>query len=188
MIKTLALVLALSAPAIHGLAQSVTDTAGKKPVKLQDVTIKADGYDYQDDSVNRRSLYKKDYRILNDKTTVHVSQPAEQNPGIFFNGLFTDVANRVSGRKKNAERNIGQLQANKERHYVEARYTPQLVGKLTNLTGDTLANFMNQYPMSYGFASNAKELEFKAWIRDNFKAWRALGSPMYKQSGKNSDQ
>jgi hypothetical protein len=59
-----------------------------------------------------------------------------------------------------------------EQKYVDTRYTASLVNKLTGLSGDTLATFMNTYPMEYEYARHATDLELKAWVRDNYKDYR----------------
>ncbi len=56
--------------------------------------------------------------------------------------------------------------------FIDTRYTPQLTAELTNLSGDTLAHFMNQNPMPYDFARAATDLEIKMWIKDRYKSWK----------------
>jgi hypothetical protein len=56
-----------------------------------------------------------------------------------------------------------------EQKFIDTRYTPELVTKLTGYTGDTMILFMNTYPMDYSFARAASDLELKMWIRNNYK-------------------
>lgn len=79
------------------------------------------------------------------------------------------LAERLS-RKQRAifkfQKTFGTLE---EQQFTDSRYTPELVASLTNLGGDTLAHFMNSYPMPYDYARAATALELKMWIKYNFR-------------------
>ncbi|GBL35256.1 hypothetical protein EMGBS15_08510 [Filimonas sp.] len=47
---------------------------------------------------------------------------------------------------------------------------------MTQLEGDDLASFMNQYPMDYEYARVATELEIKMWIKYNFQDYLKKGN------------
>lgn len=55
--------------------------------------------------------------------------------------------------------------------FVDTRYTPELVTKLTGLTGDSIGHFMYANPMPYDFARVATDLEIKMWIRSSYREW-----------------
>ena len=60
--------------------------------------------------------------------------------------------------------------------FIDSRYTMSLVMQLTSLTDtETVAAFMYSFPMEYSFARTAGDLELKAWIRNNFKEYKAEG-------------
>lgn len=79
------------------------------------------------------------------------------------------LAERLS-RKQRAifkfQKTFGTLE---EQQFTDSRYTPELVASLTNLGGDTLAHFMNSYPMPYDYARAATALEIKMWVKYNFR-------------------
>lgn len=152
---------------------------------MDEVLVRPDGYYYSEDTANNREVYKKSYRIVNGKTTKLKDKHRQQGQhGLVIDGGITQFANNISGRRKRAQRSIDELESDQKKRFVETRYTPQLVNLVTNLTGDSLAHFMNAYPMTYYFATNAKELEFKMWIRDNYKHWLSNGRPIPRISDK----
>jgi hypothetical protein len=61
--------------------------------------------------------------------------------------------------------------------FIESRVHTETAEKLTGLHGDTLACFMNAYPMPYDYARVASDLEVKIFIRESYKQW--LQHPVY---------
>jgi hypothetical protein len=55
--------------------------------------------------------------------------------------------------------------------FIDSRYTPQLVTRLTGLTGDSLAQFLHQFRPAYDFTRAASDLEFWSWIKNQYKNW-----------------
>jgi len=108
---------------------------------------------YQNDSADRRSTYKKvlDY----------------QRAGIGSPVSF--VADRLSRKSRDLYNFKKMYNTMEDQRYIDTKYTPELVQSLTQLKGDTLAKFMNSYPMPVEYARNATDLELKMWIRSNFK-------------------
>jgi hypothetical protein len=110
---------------------------------------------YQNDSADRRVTYKK---VL-DYERAGIGSPV------------SFVADRLSRKSKdlyNFKKMYSQMETQR---YIDTKYTPELVQGLTQLKGDTLARFMNSYPMPYDYARTATDLEMKMWIRTNFKAF-----------------
>lgn len=58
--------------------------------------------------------------------------------------------------------------------FIDSRYTPDLVSRLTGLSGDSLYDFMNHNRPSYTFTRTAEELEFDSWILKACKRFRML--------------
>ena len=154
------------------VGQVNTDTAMKRNIQMKEVIIKPKAYNYSKDSAENRAIYHKAFRTVNEHPTVGFAN------GLAVTGLFSELAYRVSGKKKHAKTLLQNITANQNDHFIDSRYTPELTSRLTGLSGDTLAFFMNAYPMPFDYARAASELEFKMWIRDNYRDWVAKGRPM----------
>ena len=116
---------------------------------------------YQMDSIERTGVYQ---RVLSrTKSTIG-------NPVSWLVEKFNPNCKRIFRFQKNYQYWERQM-------FLESRYIPEIVEKLTNLHGDTLATFMNTYPLPYDYARVASELEIKIFIRDSYKQW--LQHPVY---------
>ncbi len=117
---------------------------------------------YQIDSEERRSIYK----LPLERT----SPSAILNPASAIAEMFSKQAQFRKQFKENFYN--GEVEK-----FVDTRYTPDLVAKMTGFTGDTIGHFMYSYPMTYQFARTATDLELKMWIRTNYREY--LKSPQY---------
>lgn len=116
---------------------------------------------YQLDSMERKSVY---IRVLSrEKSTI-------ASPVSWIAEKFNDNSKRIFKFQKN-------YYYWETEKFIESRYLPEIVEKLTQLHGDTLATFMNNYPLPYDYARVASELEIKIFIRDSYKQW--LKHPVY---------
>lgn len=128
----------------------------RKLFSILEVEIRPDWTAYQKDSIERREIYQG---TLDEEKTTSVLSPV------------TTIANRISrkARKK------WQFQENykkwEQEKFTEARYSEELVASLTKLEGDSLAFFMNAYPIPYDYARIASDMEIKMWILNNFREW-----------------
>jgi hypothetical protein len=122
--------------------------------ELQEVVIKQKyKTQYQIDSAERRSEHG---RVLERKKS-NIGSPV------------SFLAERTSRRQKAIFRFQKDFVKLEEEQFTDSRYTPELVGALTNLSGDTLAYFMNTYKISYDYARTATPLELKMWVLYNYK-------------------
>jgi hypothetical protein len=112
---------------------------------------------YQKDSADRRS----EQRVVLSRQKSNIASPV------------SFLAERLSKRQRAIFRFQKQFGTMEEQQFVDSRYTPELVSSLTNLEGDTLAYFMNNYKIPYDYARSATSLELKMWIRYNFKDFMA---------------
>ncbi len=126
--------------------------------ELQNVLIRPGLTKYQKDSIERHETY---IRTLSRQRTTSIMSPVSL------------IAERVSKHSKQIYRFQKSFNYWEGERFIDSRYTPELVSMLTNLSGDTLANFMNSYPMPYDYARTATDLEIKMWIRYNYKQWLA---------------
>lgn len=125
--------------------------------QLKEYIVRPKNYtQYQVDSLERHSTYQ---RTL-----------ARQRSGSIMSPV-TFLAERVSKKSKQIYNFQKQYYYWEDQRFIDSRYTPEIVAALTNLTGDTLAHFMNTYPMPYDYARTATDLELKMWIRNNYRQW-----------------
>lgn len=117
---------------------------------------------YQVDSEERRTIYK----LALERT--HPSPI--MSPASAIAEMFSKKAKMVYKFQENFYN--GEVEK-----FVDIRYTPSLVAKMTGFTGDTIGHFMYSYPMPYQFARTATDLELKMWIRTNYREY--LKSPAY---------
>lgn len=116
---------------------------------------------YQMDSAERASIYK--FPLLREHSspvTSPVSAIAE---------LFNKNSRRIFEFQKN-------FHAGETEKFIDTKYNPEIVEKLTGATGDSIGHFMYAYPMPYNFARLASDLEIKMWIRDSYRKWLKDGA------------
>ena len=130
---------------------------------MKEVIITPKYTPYQADSIARYSTYKR--------TLLRRHEGSVMSP-------VTLLAEAVSHKSKQMFRFQKAFAELENERFTGTRYTPELVGQLTGLDGDTLAHFMNAYPVPYDYARASSELEFKMWVRDNYKEWVAKGRPV----------
>lgn len=117
------------------------------------VVVKKYKTQYQADSAERRS----------EQSRVLARQKSNIGSPVSF------LAERLSRKQRSIfkfQKDFMRMEADQ---FVDTRYSAAAVASLTHLGGDTLAYFMQQYPMAYDYARNATALELKMWIRYNFK-------------------
>ena len=132
-------------------------------VQLKEYILRPDYTPFQRDSAALATLYSSQ---LNTKPI----KPGFSNAnGGGFTGLIGGPIQKMSKGYKKNKRFKENFQKDIEQKYIDTRYTPGLVSALTGFAGDTLAIFMNSYPMEYTFARTATDLEIKMWIRNNYK-------------------
>lgn len=135
----------------------------RKSIGLNEITVRPNWTPYQADSFARARTYR---RVLEYKPSGSVMSPVSALAEVF------------SKKKKQRLRFQKEFYRMEKERFSDTRYTPDLVAQLTQLEGDTLAQFMNHYPMPYDYSRAASDLEIKMWIRNNFKEWEAAGRPV----------
>lgn len=128
----------------------------KKLFSLDEIWIHPGLTPYQRDSIERRKIYSLD---LDRKKESSAMSPVT---------LLAESISRKSRRRWRFQKNFTKWE---EAKFIDTRYTPGLVSALTRLSGDSLAAFMNQFPMQKDFARTATDLELKMWIRYNYRIW-----------------
>lgn len=133
----------------------------RKLFSLETVNIRPDWTPYQIDSMKRRSIYELDLNRNRVSSSVlgSVLSPAS---------ALAEQFSKKSKQRFRFQKNFAKWESQR---FVDTRYTSEEVARLTGLSGDTLAVFMNEHPMPYDFARAATDLEIKMWIRYNYREW-----------------
>lgn len=141
-----------------------------KPLSVQlKEQIVRDLTPFQRDSIEMTEMYGKEL----NKKPVKAGYSSANGGG--FTGIIGGPVQKISRSYKQNKRFREQFNKDMEQKYIDTRYTQRLVNAITGYTGDNLAIFMNTYPMDYGFARTATELELKMWIQENFKDYKRKG-------------
>ncbi len=117
------------------------------------------------DSLERYYFYKKTLEFKPAKVKYSL-----ENPFVILNPIsglvekHTRYYKKIKAFKQMYKKQEGQ-------RFVDSRYSPELVTKLTNLQNDSLYEFMRKYPMATDYAQQATDLEIKMWIKSNYKEW-----------------
>jgi len=149
-----------------------TDFGGSMTINLTSVdhrlqqVIVSGKTKYQQDSTERHVLFDHE-----------LNRPLVPKPkylGLGCAGCFGWLADKITGNSKKSKHFRNRFAADDELSFIDSRYNPDIVGILTGLEDrDSIAAFMFRYPMDYQFARAATELEIKAWVRYNYREYKA---------------
>jgi hypothetical protein len=141
-------------------------------IQLKQVTI----YDTINDPLTRLANKKRDYSKIygsianNDLLSVNPST-AGIGVGLSIDALY----NAWSRAGKNAAHLRETIDNDYREDVIDYRFNRALVGRITNLKGIQLTNFMRRYRPGYYFLTSASEYEFITSIKANLK--RFLRNP-----------
>ncbi len=134
-----------------------------KAVKLKDATIIGKTR-FQEDSEKREQVFHHDL--------VKEPVPTPKFNGLGASGIFGWMADKITGNSKKLKEFQKTFKNDDKSRFIETKYNADVVSKLTGMKdADSLARFINYYPMDYDFARSATELELKSWIKLNFKQY-----------------
>jgi hypothetical protein len=133
----------------------------KKAFTLDEVVIGPQYTPYQLDSIERRQLYKGALSrgFASSSTLGAIFSPAS---------ALAEQFNKESKQIARFQKNYVKWESQR---FIDTRYSFEEVGQLTGLTGDTLAAFINAYPMANDFARTATDMEIKMWVKYNYREW-----------------
>jgi len=124
---------------------------------LKDVVIEKQLTLYQKDSLRRAELYKDVFEYKQEKS---IEAPVSALYQMF------------SKKHKNIRKFKQQAKAIELQKFIDTKYVPETVAKITGLKGDAVAYFMNDHPMDYEFARTASELEIRWWIKSTWEQYK----------------
>lgn len=135
-------------------------------IRLQSTSILLD-----EATISSFTKYQKDslLRKQNFSRPLAAQHASFMSPVSAFAELFSKKSKQTFAFQEQFHKTETQL-------FIDSRYTEELVQMLTNLHGDTLAHFINSYPMPYDYARTATDLELKMWIRDHYKEYMSRQS------------
>jgi hypothetical protein len=159
--------LLLTAP-VAVQAQVLGDST--KTIMMEEVRVLTDKEKYSRDSAFAAAAYHKVFDDVDRKIT-RDPNVGVGTVGIQFGGLVSRFAEIVSGKRKHDKKFVKDFKQLQSEKYIALRYNPDVVARMTGLTGDTAAHFINANPMEEAFARQASELELKMWIRTRYRLW-----------------
>jgi len=129
--------------------------------------------DYQKDSIARYQLYQQDLERKRERLGIDNSaNPDKQGFGVTINSPISSWMQYIAPKSKNRIRFQKNFAEWEQQKYIETVYAKERVAQLTGLKNDTLAWFMNAYPMPYETARTAGAKEIDTWILANFEDWK----------------
>lgn len=143
----------------------------KREILLDEVEVISDIAKFKRDSTLNHTLYRKElgYATSRSKRKLLVKTG---EIGVTYNGLLSEAALGISGKKKKYKRFAAALQQNEQESFIKLRYNPQVVESLTGMAKEKSADFILRHPMPYDFARESTELELKSWIMNAYKSER----------------
>ncbi|HVW58556.1 MAG TPA: carboxypeptidase-like regulatory domain-containing protein [Puia sp.] len=139
------------------------------PLELREVRVMP--RNYRMDSIQNRKDYAKAFDFK--KPGFKLTSPTT-NGGL---GAGVDLDELINVFRRDRTRRAlafqGRLVEEEQEKYVDHRFSPYLVKKLTQLDGDALDSFMVKYRPSYQFCVKATDYDFFDYIKIAFKQYKA---------------
>lgn len=133
---------------------------------LDTVVVRKELTKHEKDSFEHRALYNEELNFKPAK----VKYSFKKNPFVLESPVSGLIEKHTRYYKK--LKKFKQVYNDQEAlSFIDARYPPELVTQMTGLKEDSLYRFMQTYPMTYGYAKQASDLEIKMWIKYNYKNW-----------------
>lgn len=132
--------------------------------QLHGVEVSTKFTPYQLDSINRRDQFGY---ILDNPNKPLAGGSTPVGAGIVFSP-FTRYS-----RKEKQKREFKKIYAKAEKDkYIDSRYTPLFVSRVTTLKGDSLRLFMSENYPDYDTLRMMPTEDLMYWITDKYKAWK----------------
>jgi hypothetical protein len=155
-------------------------TLSRNPVAIDTVIIQPGLSPYQQDSLDRRSVYGKKVDEKPPKFQLAKRDPVYGGAGegsMRFDAPLSSLFSKFSKKRKRLKNFQNNYRSMEDQLFVDSRYSEASVMELTGLRqDDSIRAFMLAYPMPYDFARSATALEVKMWIKYYYKEWRSKGA------------
>lgn len=146
-----------------GMSSSLDVYLPKRLFELQGVNVK--GSNYRKDSLAMRDEYGR-YFNYHKPGAMDVLKTLPANP---ITALSYLVPSKARKRKEQFHEQL--LYWEKEK-YIDYRYSPELVGKMTKLQSPELDSFMYKYRPGYQFLNDASEYDLLLYIKQSFEDYQ----------------
>lgn len=113
----------------------------------------------------RQEDFSKAYKLADPGSILSVGPTGA---GLSIGSVF----NMLSREGKNARRLTRFIQKEYEEDVIDSKFTRDLVGNITGLTGDHLSVFMRNYRPTYSFVSIASPYELTTYIRSKYEIFK----------------
>lgn len=147
-------------------AQEIKQTP--REVELGEVEVTSEMARFKRDSALNHQLYRKELGYARSKAKRKLLVRTGE-VGASYDGLISEAALGLSGKKKKYRKFAASLEANEQEAFVRARYNAGLVKYITGLDDSSCHDLIARHPMSYDFARSASELELRSWIMQQYK-------------------
>ena len=135
----------------------------KRMFELQGVNVR--GKNYAKDSAALRDEYGR-YFNYHKPGAMDVFKTLPANP---ITALYYLVTSKTRKRKEQFHEQL--LYWEKEK-FIDYRYSPELVGKMTKLQSPELDSFMYKYRPGYQFLNSASEYDLLLYIKQSFETYQ----------------
>lgn len=135
----------------------------KRMFELQGVNVQ--GKNYRNDSMALRDEYGR-YFNYHKPGAMDVLKTLPANP---ITALSYLVPSKVRKRKEQFHEQL--LYWEKEK-FIDYRYSPELVGKMTKLQSPELDSFMYKYRPGYQFLNSASDYDLMLYIKQSFETYQ----------------
>lgn len=170
-------VMRFSAPSYHEVNENILEYGQKievalvrAPIQLNEVKVLSPYARYQQDSAFNRLYYRLPLQFSKAQSKLDLSN------GIGANGLISDLALGLSGKKKYYRQFASNMQMLEDLRFSGIRYTPEAVAAQTGMNDSAAAQFIQRNPMPTEIARYSGDLEFKMWIRTAYRTERRQDS------------
>jgi hypothetical protein len=148
---------------VPGMSSSQDVYMQRRLFELQGVNVK--GKNYRNDSMALRDEYGR-YFNYHKPGAMDVLKTLPASP---ITALSYLVPSKVRKRKEQFHEQL--LYWEKEK-FIDYRYSPELVGKMTKLQSPELDSFMYKYRPGYQFLNTASEYDLLLYIKQSFEEYQ----------------
>ncbi len=148
---------------VPGMSSSQDVYMQKRLFELQGVNVR--GKNYRNDSLAMRDEYGRyfDYR---KPGAMDVLKTLPANP---ITALSYLVPSKVRKRKEQFHEQLVYWEKEK---FIDYRYSPELVGRMTKLQSPELDSFMYKYRPGYQFLNSASDYDLLLYIKQSFEEYQ----------------
>lgn len=140
----------------------------RAPIELKGVEVLSPYARFQRDSAFNHQFFRKELNYAHNQA--HLSNiQGGTGFGIGFDGVISELALRLTGKRKAARRVVNNLYNLEDLQLNSIRYTPTLVKAQTGLNDSEAWRFILRHPIPNDFLRDASELELKQRIRDLYR-------------------